>query len=266
MSCGSVDGVQVTCAAAAMPEGGAVRKTNSVLHVRIIRPDEYPAVAKVLETWSKVAEGLWHQAEQIRYEEGNSHHKRPDERIFRDCSDMCFQLKEALLGFAQWRRVRVSEDERGCIQAVALSSADDDFAERKKVEGRTYEFVHDLVTNPWNVRSPLNQDTANRVTGAGTSIIQDIARAAGGDAIFLRALPSALPFYKKLGFEKIGMGYQGRPSSGLVPMLANCATVNSICVSTAEPSSAPAVASEEPRMPKREREEEVDDAPARKKN
>jgi|GEM_PF-4515103 len=62
-----------------------------------------------------------------------------------------------------------------------------------------------MTTNPMNVRSSSTQSKTTRVEGVGTKLISTIAQRAlekQRKQIYLEAIQSAIPFYKKLGFIK----------------------------------------------------------------
>lgn len=81
-------------------------------------------------------------------------------------------------------------------QAIAFT---EDHAEH--LAGYSYLFVSLLVSHPKNIRSRLNKQVTE---GAGTQMISHLVTLCleeNKEEIRLSSTPSALPFYKKLGFE-----------------------------------------------------------------
>ncbi|MBS0626985.1 MAG: GNAT family N-acetyltransferase [Verrucomicrobia bacterium] len=63
-----------------------------------------------------------------------------------------------------------------------------------------------LITDPRNIKTTVNSEEPDRVSGAGTSIIQYLFQKCLTEEleeIFLHSNPDAKKFYEKLGFEKI---------------------------------------------------------------
>lgn len=82
---------------------------------------------------------------------------------------------------------------------------------------RTPNFLvlKDLVSNPENIRGPINTREAPKVHGIGTAIIAKIAmtcRTEGKVGVFLKALNEAQGFYTHCGFEFLDRSKTGLPS------------------------------------------------------
>jgi hypothetical protein len=93
-------------------------------------------------------------------------------------------------GKVEWDTVLACEDSAGNTQGIALvNSADNKLAF--------------LATNPDNIRHKVNENIPNRIQGAGTEIMLYLAERAleTGNAVRLKAISSAAPFYEKLHFE-----------------------------------------------------------------
>lgn len=142
-----------------------------------LNQNEKSSVIKELEKWAISA--------QEKYE------KDPDSPILKDHRNLCQEMfgvakSPELSNYA----VLVCRDLKGNIQAIAIYDKNDD-----EVGG--------IITHPNNIDHPLNKNLPGRMRGAGSAIaiheMQDCL--ARNKNLKLVALPSAFPFYEKLGFE-----------------------------------------------------------------
>ncbi len=122
-----------------------------------------------------------------------------DPQIFRDLSMISAVIACNMVNptFSHWDSIYVCEDVAlKEVQAIAL------------VRGHTMHKrlkILFIATHPRNVRSPLNETETTRVEGAGSTLIKHLATELrdSGKYIYLDSRQSAIPFYKKLGFELV---------------------------------------------------------------
>jgi GNAT superfamily N-acetyltransferase len=79
--------------------------------------------------------------------------------------------------------------------------------------------IADVVTAPWNLDISIFADDPRRVRGAGTASIDEAIfesfRAGFQGRVYLEAIPPAIPFYTKIGFEPLE---DTAPQRGYTPM------------------------------------------------
>jgi Acetyltransferase (GNAT) family len=88
------------------------------------------------------------------------------------------------------------------LQAIALTKKTELISKSRGSLGNHLKIAH-LATNPSNIRSSLNRREHNRVEGAATHLINVLAARClreGCKGIYLESVPSATPFYQRLGF------------------------------------------------------------------
>lgn len=179
-------------------------ESKSLLHVEKISIYDYPSAAKISCLWEKIA---IEKAEKA---------KEPGEaEQFRACSNISSWIGDALTYPNSAYDIYVCKDEVGNYQGMMAI----------KVEIRQI-YISYLVTNPINIRSPLNDTETKKVTGSGTSLLQkaeQIAIEEGKSTVALTPLESAIAFYKKNEFS--GAGFYMRKTvqkvgNHITPLLA----------------------------------------------
>lgn len=140
--------------------------------------------SEVAKQWEKIADIKFSQATDLK------------EKIrFRDTRDIIFSVSESCrLPFGE---IFMCLDTKNEPQAIALTDNIDN--------NSSALYVECLVTNPKNIRSKVNFYEPSRVEGAGTAIINHLAKVCldnNKESIQLNSNFSSLDFYKKLGFEQ----------------------------------------------------------------
>ncbi len=126
--------------------------------------------------------------------------------FFEKSAHISQKMQEALLPYEEHQKeitIWTCKDKVSkTIQAIAITW-EIDLCKIKSWEkvGR-YIDIHWLITNPINIRSEVNKEEINRVTGAATRVIAQIAQRALIEKMGLHvpAIKSTIPFFEKLGF------------------------------------------------------------------
>lgn len=202
LKCTAVFAGAFVCAAVSIPilfplfvAGCAVKASFSdqyfkrPLRVKKIDPVDYTTVAKIAREWDVIAK----KKGRVTSESG----------IFDDCCNISKLVSQCLEHpqESDWLfdTAFVCEDEKKHIQAVALI---DECGTCCLQSDEAYVKLVHIVTHPHNIRSSVNRDEYERVEGSGTALIKAIAQQTMR-GIYLESISSAIPFYQKLGFEKV---------------------------------------------------------------
>ena len=156
------------------------------LKVERIDLKDYPQAAKVARVWSDTAR----QKQAAASSDG-------DKEKFGDSAWISGWIGSDLSSSnSSFHEAYVCKDGKGKEQGIVLIT--------KETESI---YVNLLVTNPNNIRSPLNEKEPDKVEGAGSALIERTETRAlelGKKRVRLTALHSAKPFYLKKGFEESG--------------------------------------------------------------
>lgn len=161
-------------------------KTNNSLNVRELTPNEKNKLIKITDTWNTFAQSKASQSS-------------PTQKVFEDSSSLCKYIISALNDKTNKYKFYVCTQAQKDtdVEAIAVIS------EKVSSVAKPHLYVEFLMTHPKNIRSPLNENEPNRVTGAATKIISYLAEVAKQrriDEIHLFSLNSARGFYEKIGF------------------------------------------------------------------
>lgn len=172
-------------------------KVHKGLRLTELNQEQKQIAKKVALAWEKIAEEKLQQLPPIL------------NGIFLDSIDICQWVRAKLtdkkeLRFIACTRKSFDPKKPENIEAIAVFSRQKLF---KCVDGTyiPYLYLEALATNPKNHRSSVNEHEPNRVTGAGTQMINHLKMIAQGEnlkQIRLSSLPAARGFYTKLGFNQ----------------------------------------------------------------
>lgn len=170
---------------------GTITKIHKKLTVEVLIPNEENRlrINEIMDIWENTAarKRLLTDSDSIQFE--NSVYIAG--RIKKNLSDD---------NCAPSRRILVCYDNTfKNPQAVAIVENETD------KEGLISKDIENLITNPINIRSEINENEKGRVTGAATAIIAKVCRMCRKesiDQISLASLPAAVTFYTDLGFIK----------------------------------------------------------------
>jgi hypothetical protein len=164
------------------------------LRVRKIAPEDYPEIAKISRTWQRIASAQHNQV-------------NAEQKVFDDCYTVSKLVAQCLESPAQYfwlfNQAFICVDGKDQIQGIALTQTSDTEFTYTDYTGQRYVKIVHIVTNPHNIRSIVNARDFERIEGAGTALIKNIAKAAEGRGLYLESVHSAIPFYQKLGFTRI---------------------------------------------------------------
>jgi hypothetical protein len=168
--------------------------------IKEIAPHEYADLSSTMKKWMQIAKqkkGL------------TTRRDLPCGVLFRSLFVICKLISQCLDRPEKCRkvfdRVLVSYDPKKNLQAVCLTKKEAVEITNKEESGR-YLKIALLVTHPHNIRSSINEQDHERMTGSATSLIKKIIRQCKEEkrkGIYAEVVPVACGFYEKLGFRKI---------------------------------------------------------------
>ncbi|MFI5343098.1 MAG: hypothetical protein ACHQUC_02635 [Chlamydiales bacterium] len=172
------------------------------LFVKRTTKEDIPEIEAVLRNWRILAKSKIQELEafqSIQYEK--KYKAQIDQFVNCDLQSLSFIHKIN----DPTQEIYVCVDEQGNIQGLSM-------VERKHEPFRSIEdpylYVRIILTNPNNIRSPVNTNT-QRVEGAGTIIIYTLAQATLGieRGLYLNSIRDAIGFYQnKLNFCELDRG------------------------------------------------------------
>jgi hypothetical protein len=159
------------------------------LTLKKIDPSEYPEIAKIARCWQ------------------NTVFLHTRNETFYSCYTICKLIAECLENqkVCSWLYddMFICVDAQNTTQGMMLTKNNGAIF-RKKTKNQYLKIAH-LVTNPHNIRSPINAYNFSRVRGAATFLIKEVAKQALSTqkGVYAEIIASSKPFYEKLGFEEI---------------------------------------------------------------
>lgn len=178
----------------------AIESSKSPVSFTVAEVTELTTVQQVAKEWMELSKQRFRVADKYQYTETP---KCTDEILNRlEDSESIIKaiylrvtqkLEQKDSGLIKWNKALVCKDQNSKIQAIALINE-----ENNKIV--------DIATHPDNIPSLLN-DPTKQVRGAGTQIILHLAKIAlqTDTSILLDTNDSGKAFYKKLGFERVGL-------------------------------------------------------------
>lgn len=179
------------------PEDRIVPLAVKVLHPSTMSELEIQEVRAVVREWKKSCYNLLSAAQK----------ETVGKQIVKDTSLICRIIARYLKDYI------FNPDDMLLLSTEAESSKVHGVAILYKTQN--FVIIQDLVTNPENIRAPINRRTSQKVRGAGTSVIAEAARmciSEGKQGLYLKALPKAVEFYRRCGFEPIDATEETTPS------------------------------------------------------
>ncbi|MBA3958259.1 MAG: GNAT family N-acetyltransferase [Parachlamydiaceae bacterium] len=175
------------------------------LSIRIIDPKDFPKMAAVARKWQSIA----HDKVAATYKQKQAETKEQasvtsvQKEIFEDCARIsklvaqCFEGPKDCLGRV-FHEAYVCRDNFGVDQGIILT----------RIDSGNIKIAH-LVTHPHNVRSSLNHQELEKVSGVGTKLIKHIGLQClkQQKKLYLEGTESSRPFYDCLGFEEVDEPY-----------------------------------------------------------